>query len=152
MLPAMNTWWKDDPSESYWIVSTDHDGSGHGLIAWRLLDREQDRRWCEGEDIQFDLSAALKSLELAEPPWHQSLIMHVRSGDRVFHYWSDAAAHKRQSVVACSTVEAAPQEGEYSWNTLGKDPGARVRHPPGTPAFSAPLRDRTWLEPAITLQ
>lgn len=124
----MNDWWQDDPSERYWIVSTDHDGRAHPLIAWRQLDG------------------------VTKPPWHHSLIMHVKPGDRVFHYWSSASLEKRQSIVAYSTVAADPQESEYSERILGNDPNAMLRHPPGTPAFIAALCDWTCLEEALELQ
>lgn len=126
--PVMNAWWRDYPNERYWMVSTDHDGRGHGLIAWRMLDGS------------------------SRAPWHHSLIMLLKPGDRVFHYWSSTSSKQPQSIVAYSTVAADPQEGEYSWDILGKDRDAGLRHPPGTPAFVAALEGWTWLEPAVSLR
>jgi hypothetical protein len=86
---AMNTWWDDDPTETYWMEITDRDDVGGELWAPKLN--------AVGGD-----------------EWSYNLVSYVQPGDRVFH-WRKAD----RAIVGWSEAVGPLGSDTRSWQARG---------------------------------
>lgn len=118
----INEWWKDYPSECFWLE-----------ITWRL-------------DIGADLKAPQFAGDGKSETYSYTLLKYVSVGDIVFHY-----STRHSSIIGYSIVDSEYFEDNIKWKALGtsaaKDEGeAYIR-----PGFKAGLRNFTEFSDPISL-
>jgi Domain of unknown function (DUF3883) len=108
---GINTWWADNPEQRYWMEITSRDVLGENLLA-----------------PQVDGAGRTQ--------WSYSLVSHVRPGDRVLHYQTNAPGGG--AVVGWSQAVGDVSVGTITWQARGTQGRARGHATTG-PSWFVPL-------------
>lgn len=87
---GINTWWRQDSSERYWMEITNRDSVGENLIAPKVNDR-------------------------GLPEWSYETVSHVRPGDIILH-WRKTAGPALTGYSHCSV---AAFDSSLEWQSRG---------------------------------
>jgi hypothetical protein len=118
---AINRWWDGDPTEMFWLETTDRAVLGVDLAAPQTDDAGR------------------------EHPAY-ALISEVCGGDVVFHYHTE-----RRAIVAWSRATGSLWQEDIVWashGTVAREAGVQPYQRPG---WRHGLQGPFWLEPAVTL-
>jgi hypothetical protein len=108
-------WWINDPTERYWLESTDRKDLGTDLRA-----------------PEFD--------DTGKVNWRYTLFKDAAPGDIVFHFHKPAKA-----IVATSTVAGPSQSREIVWGARGTSARTKGTRPHERPGYVIPLADYALL-------
>lgn len=117
----IHQWWASEPSERFWLETTNR------------------------EDLGVDLRAPLTN-ESGADDWHYSIIKLARRGDVVFHYHTP-----QDAIVAASVVAGPWTSRSIVWaarGTVARDKGIKPHERPG---LVVPLTNFTSLTAPLTL-
>lgn len=120
-MPA-EPWWKDDPTERYWIEFTDRDDLGDDLRAPSVDESGRDN-------------------------WHYSLFKLAAPGDIVFHYHTPADA-----IISASRIAGPWHPQSIKWGARGTYAKAKGVKPHERPGYVVPLVDYALLAAPLTLE
>lgn len=120
---AINEWWTDDPDQKYWMEITDRRDLGGELKAPHLAD---DNR----------------------PKWGYELVRYVKPGDVVLHWYT----RRGRRLIGFSVVAGTPQLKEMKWQSRGTSGRASPSLLVDEPAWTAPLKELTYLAAPVTRQ
>ena len=118
----INEWWKDYPSECFWLE-----------ITWRL-------------DIGADLKAPQFAGDGERETYSYTLLKYVSVGDIVFHY-----STRHSSIIGYSIVDSEYFEDDIKWKALGTSALKDEREAYIRPGFKVGLRNFTEFSDPISL-
>lgn len=114
-------WWSTLPGERYWCEITDRSNVGSDLL-------------CPQSD------------ESGKPYWSYSLILQIRPGDLVFHYYTPDKA-----FVGASVAKGVAVPDKMSWIPHGTVGRGKAVHAPDRPAWSLPIGSYIAASEPLTL-
>lgn len=120
-MPRKHYWWADLPGERYWCEITDRSKPGDDLL-------------CP------------QTQEGGKPYWSYSLILQIRPGDIIFHYYTPLKAFVGASVA---TGVALPDK--MSWVPHGTVGRGKKEHAVSRPAWRLPISGYVTASTPLTL-
>jgi hypothetical protein len=114
-------WWSAIQAEKYWCEITDREKPGEDLLCPQTQDS-------------------------GKPFWSYSLILQIRPGDIVFHYYTP-----KKAFVGASVAAGVALPDQMLWTAHGTVSRRKVISPKLRPAWRLPIRDFVTAEKPVTL-